>query len=129
MGSHPRIGGSTGPTNARFTVSRANWTQLDPIKPKDQQLCFLILKMSEDRKRINDDDIKEVFRMVDVDRSGAISRTEAKMAAKLLEKNFGIKNVLKWLKESDTGDDGKLTYREFKEAIIKLQDETDGTDE
>ena len=59
-------------------------------------------------------DLKAVFRLVDVDKSGSISRTvsarinvkvtlmikqlylkEAKMAAKLLVKRFGIKDVSK----------------------------------
>ena len=60
-------------------------------------------------KEITDLDLKAVFRLVDVDKSGSISRTvgripqsqfyslsllqEAKMATKLLMKRFGIKDV------------------------------------
>ena len=39
------------------------------------------------------------------------------MAAKLLEKRFGIKNVKDWMKEYDADNDGRLSYHEFKRSL------------
>ena len=39
------------------------------------------------------------------------------MAAKLLEKRFGIKDVKEWLKENDVDNDGRLSYMEFKKSL------------
>merc|ERR1712227_293270 len=73
-------------------------------------------------KEITDMDLKAVFRLVDVDKSGNISRTEAKMAAKLLMKRFGIKDVPTWMREFDENSDGRLSYKEFKMAILPPTD-------
>jgi len=65
---------------------------------------------------------------VDVDRSGNISRTEAKMAAKLLMKRFGIKDVPSWMKQFDEDMDGRLSYREFKTAILPQSEDTSSSE-
>merc|ERR1739838_829664 len=78
-------------------------------------------------KEITEMDVKAIFRLVDVDKSGNISRTEARMAGKLLLKRFGITDVPKWMKETDTDMDGRLSYKEFKQAILpKKEEEKDG---
>jgi len=66
---------------------------------------------------VTDIDIKSVFNLVDIDKSGTVSRTEARMAAKLLEKRFGIKDVKEWLKVNDADNDGRLSYMEFKKSL------------
>ena len=63
---------------------------------------------------------------------------EARMAAKLLEKRFGIKDVRswsnkldinvnrsifkvkEWLKDNDADNDGRLSYMEFKKSLKKF---------
>ena len=62
---------------------------------------------------------------------------EARMAAKLLEKRFGIKDVSykvnislinnssilkvkEWLKDNDADNDGRLSYMEFKKSLKKF---------
>jgi len=67
--------------------------------------------------QVTDIDIKSVFNLVDIDKSGTVSRTEARMAAKLLEKRFGIKDVKEWLKVNDADNDGRLSYMEFKKSL------------
>merc|ERR1711976_1152294 len=67
--------------------------------------------------QVTDIDIKSVFNLVDIDKSGTVSRTEARMAAKLLEKSFGIKDVKGWLKQNDADNDGRLSYMEFKKSL------------
>lgn len=65
-------------------------------------------------------DLKGVFRLVDMDNSGAVSRRELKMACKFLGKRYGLDNEKTWLnimKETDENYDGKLTYPEFKIAV------------
>ena len=42
------------------------------------------------------------------------------MAAKLLEKRFGIKDVKEWLKENDVDNDGRLSYMEFKKSLTNF---------
>ena len=65
------------------------------------------------------------------------------MAGKLLLKRFGIKDVIfisdfltlnawamqvpKWMKETDTDTDGRLTYKEFKAAILPSAEDDDET--
>merc|ERR1711936_1165076 len=70
--------------------------------------------------QVTDIDIKSVFNLVDIDKSGTVSRTEARMAAKLLEKRFGIKDVKQWLKTHDSDNDGRLSYPEFKKSLKKF---------
>merc|ERR1712087_421460 len=70
--------------------------------------------------QVTDVDIKSVFNLVDIDKSGTVSRTEARMAAKLLEKRFGIKDVKQWLKTNDSDNDGRLSYLEFKKSLKKF---------
>jgi hypothetical protein len=41
------------------------------------------------------------------------------MAAKLLEKRFGIKDVQGWMKTCDSDNDGKLSYKEFNSSLKK----------
>merc|ERR1712083_496190 len=67
--------------------------------------------------QVTDIDIKSVFNLVDIDNSGTVSRTEARMAAKLLEKRFGIKDVKEWLQSNDSDHDGRLSYMEFKKSL------------
>merc|ERR1712032_852464 len=70
--------------------------------------------------QVTDVDIKSIFNLVDIDKSGTVSRTEARMAAKLLEKRFGIKDVKEWLKDNDADNDGRLSYMEFKKSLKKF---------
>jgi len=70
-------------------------------------------------------DIKAIFNLVDVDKSGAVSRREAHMACKLLNKRFGIDNVSDWMKEVDDNSDGKLSYKEFSHAVMKIMKENE----
>merc|ERR1712223_1757794 len=70
--------------------------------------------------QVTDVDIKSVFNLVDIDKSGTVSRTEARLAEKLLEKRFGIKDVKEWLKENDADNDGRLSYMEFKKSLRKF---------
>jgi len=58
-------------------LEEAGWRKVQPKKVKE----------------ITELDIRAIFRMIDVDKSGNISRTEARMAGKLLMKRFGIKDV------------------------------------
>lgn len=71
-------------------------------------------------KEINQFDIKAIFNLVDVDRSGSVSRTEARMAARLLKKRFQIDNVKDWLKENDQNEDGRLSFKEFYKSLKKV---------
>merc|ERR1712012_537397 len=64
-------------------------------------------------------DIDEIFKMIDVDKSGAISRSEAKLAFKLLSKRFGIKDVNSWLRKTDKNSDGKLSKKEFYQSLAE----------
>ncbi|XP_023329130.1 putative calmodulin-like protein 6 [Eurytemora carolleeae] len=80
---------------------------------------------------ISDLDIKGVFRLVDIDKSGQISRTELKMAIKYLGKRYGQKDEKTWRKYMDMADsnnDGKLCFSEFKK-IIKLAENPNGSSE
>merc|ERR1712193_376451 len=70
--------------------------------------------------QVTDLDFKSIFNLVDIDKSGTVSRTEARMAAKLLEKRFGIKDVKEWMKEYDADNDGRLSYMEFKKSLRKF---------
>ena len=106
-------------------------------------------------KDITEMDVKAIFRLVDVDKSGNISRTvifvmiqqfrivylqESRMAAKLLMKRFGIKDVgiykylvdiycvyivqvPAWMKETDGDKDGRVTYKEFKQAVLPSKED------
>merc|ERR1719186_132615 len=79
-------------------------------------------KPPNERKGINELDLKGVFRLVDMDKSGAVSSRELKMACKYLGKRYGLDNEKAWInimKETDVNNDGKLTYPEFKVAIGK----------
>merc|ERR1719220_704125 len=76
--------------------------------------------------QVTDIDIKSVFNLVDIDNSGTVSRTEARMAAKLLEKRFGIKDVKEWLQSNDADNDGRLSFLEFKKSLkefLNINDE------
>merc|ERR1712106_163501 len=50
-------------------------------------------------EEVTDVDIRSIFNLVDIDKSGTVSRTEARVATKLLQKRFGIKNVKDWMKD------------------------------
>ena len=58
-------------------ITSAGWTRFKPIKGQP----------------IAEKDMKKVFRMVDLDKSGAISNLELKMAVKYLGKRYGISDV------------------------------------
>merc|ERR1739838_879109 len=88
-------------------LEEAGWRKLKPKKGKG----------------ITEMDVKAIFRLVDVDKSGHISRTEARMAGKLLMKRFGIKDVPAWMKETDEDMDGRLSYKEFKQSIFPTSEE------
>ncbi|XP_023329126.1 parvalbumin alpha [Eurytemora carolleeae] len=69
---------------------------------------------------ISDLDMRGIFKMVDVDKSGTISRTELKMACKYLGKRYGINDAGTWqglMRAADSDGDGKLSYAEFKQII------------
>merc|ERR1712179_68518 len=83
-------------------LEEAGWRRVNPKKGKE----------------ISEMDVKAIFRMVDVDKSGNISRTEARMATKLLLKRFGINDVPKWMRKTDMDQDGRLTFKEFRSDII-----------
>eukprot|EP00090_Calanus_glacialis_P009158 TRINITY_DN17528_c0_g1_i1.p1 TRINITY_DN17528_c0_g1~~TRINITY_DN17528_c0_g1_i1.p1 ORF type:complete len:172 (+),score=66.73 TRINITY_DN17528_c0_g1_i1:83-598(+) len=85
-------------------IKGAGWTRFKPVdgQPMDEQ------------------DLKKVFKMVDMDGSGAISQLELKMAVKYLGKRYGISDLKTWratMKEADNNKDGKLNYLEFQDAI------------
>merc|ERR1712106_554459 len=85
-------------------IKDAGWTRFKPVKGQ----------------KINEDDLKKVFKMVDMDGSGAISQLELKMAVKYLGKRYGISDLKTWraaMKEADNNKDGKLSYLEFQDAI------------
>merc|ERR1711953_1436132 len=63
-------------------------------------------------------DVDEIFKMIDMDKSGAISRSEARVAFKLLSKRFGIKDVGSWMRQTDKNNDGKLTRKEFYQSVM-----------
>ncbi|XP_023329137.1 calmodulin-4, partial [Eurytemora carolleeae] len=97
-----------------------------------KQFCIMMDKMkeagwkhcnSEDLKREDaiELDAKAIFKMIDVNRSGSISRQEMRLASKLLQKRFGIKNISKWMNEADVDSDGKVTFKEFKKAVAELE--------
>merc|ERR1739838_460433 len=94
-------------------LEEAGWRKQKPKKGKD----------------ITEMDVKAIFRIVDVDKSGNISRTEARMAGKLLMKRFGIKDVPKWMKETDEDLDGRLSYKEFKAACMPSADDDEEKEE
>ncbi|XP_023329128.1 calmodulin [Eurytemora carolleeae] len=78
-------------------------------------------KAAEKKKEdITETDIKAIFNLVDVDKSGSLSRKEGNMACKLLQKRFGIVNVSEWMKEVDGDSDGKLDYEEFAGSIMEI---------
>merc|ERR1712050_167206 len=79
-------------------------------------------KKAADKKaeEVTEVDIKSIFKLVDMDDSGTVSRTEARMATKLLQKRFGIKNVKDWMKDNDTDGDGRLSYAEFKKSLKQI---------
>merc|ERR1712062_356081 len=58
-------------------IKEAGWTKFKPVHGQP----------------ITEKDIKKVFRMVDMDKSGAISQLELKMGLKYLAKRYGIKDV------------------------------------
>ena len=39
------------------------------------------------------------------------------MAAKLLQKRFGIENINEWLQENDQDGDGKMNFKEFYTSV------------
>merc|ERR1719312_2159560 len=85
-------------------IKAAGWTMFKPVQGQ----------------AIAEEDLKKVFKMVDMDGSGAISQLELKMAVKYLGKRYGITDAKTWrnaMKEADNNKDGKLTYLEFKDAI------------
>merc|ERR1711962_1685965 len=64
-----------------------------------QQFCDIMgeletagWKKAEEKKEVEvtEDDIRQIFNLVDIDKSGAVTRREACMACKLLQKRFGI---------------------------------------
>lgn len=78
-------------------------------------------KKADEKKEaeLTEDDIRQIFNLVDIDKSGSVSKREACMACKLLQKRFGIKNVATWLKTTDSDNDGKLSFTEFSKAILE----------
>merc|ERR1712131_134177 len=77
--------------------------------------CLFLKKESSELSEI---EIDEIFDMIDVDKSGAISRSEARLAYKLLSKRFGIKDVNQWMRKTDKNLDGKLNKKEFYQSVI-----------
>merc|ERR1711936_1450226 len=88
-------------------------------------------KQAEEKKEeeITEEDIKSIFNLVDIYKSGSVSRREACMACKLLQKRFGIKNVGAWLRSTDTDSDGKLSFTEFSKAIMAITTQQAAEDE
>ena len=101
-------------------IKEAGWTRFKPVEGQP----------------ITEKDMKKVFKMVDMDKSGAISQLELKMGLKYLAKRYRIDDVrifwiLKYsfalylqiktwkeaLKEADSNQDGKLSFLEFQDAV------------
>ena len=51
------------------------------------------VKETKTAEEINEDEIKKVFQIVDKDKSGYLSKREAKRACKLIGEKFGITQV------------------------------------
>ena len=51
------------------------------------------VKETKTADEINEDEIKKVFQIVDKDKSGYLSKREAKRACKLIGEKFGITQV------------------------------------
>jgi len=79
---------------------------------------------TEDKSAIKEEEVRTLFNMIDKDRSGSLSKREAKKAAKLIKDRFGIEEVDAWISEVDFNGDGVLSYEEFKMCFaenMKLQ--------
>jgi len=85
-------------------IKAAGWTRFKPVAGQP----------------ITEKDMKKVFKMVDMDKSGAISQLELKMGLKYLAKRYAIDDIQTWkeaLKEADSNKDGKLSFLEFQDAV------------
>ena len=51
-------------------------------------------KETKDADQISEDEIRKVFDIVDKDKSGSLSKREAKRACKLIGEKFGITEVI-----------------------------------
>merc|ERR1719150_2574304 len=84
-------------------IKEAGWTRVKP-----------------EGRPITEKDMRKVFRMVDMDKSGHISQLELKLGLKYLAKRYRIDDMQAWkeaLKEAEANKDGKLSYQEFQEAV------------
>jgi len=70
-----------------------------------------------DGENIKEEDIRALFDMIDTDRSGSLSKREAKKAAKLIRDRFGFDEIEDWIEKVDYDNDGILTYEEFKFSL------------
>ena len=51
------------------------------------------VKETKNADEINEDEVKKIFEIVDKDKSGSLSKREAKRACKLIGEKFGITQV------------------------------------
>ena len=55
------------------------------------------VKETKNADEINEDEVKKIFEIVDKDKSGSLSKREAKRACKLIGEKFGITQVTQTL--------------------------------
>lgn len=68
---------------------------------------------------ISEADIKAAFDAFDDNGDGSISKAEIELVCKQLEVDANDSDISKLLSEADTDGDQKISFEEFKAAILK----------
>ena len=78
---------------------------------------------------VNDEQIKALFDMFDVDGGGEISVDELNSVMRMLGQNPTEEEIKELIKEADADGSGEIDFDEFRTLIRKKMEENDTYDE
>merc|ERR1712156_503449 len=87
----------------------------------DDEKWAALLENSLTRKeeqKMSEDEIERIFKEIDKDESGSITKKEAVRACRRNSTMAGLEDVEAWLDASDKNGDGSLSLEEFKFAFV-----------
>merc|ERR1712117_454888 len=93
-------------------------SNVDPVDNKIDLSCFLnIMGLLNAKHRRAEEEIREVFNVLDIDGSGFISAKELKQVMTDLGDNPSDSEVEELMRYADIDGDGKVSYEEFVTII------------
>lgn len=72
---------------------------------------------SESKDEVNEEEVHQLFNLIDTERTGYITPKQAKKAGELIRERFGVEEIDEWLKATDLNKDGVISYDEFKTSL------------